>query len=141
VANHRRETGLDSVAANPPGLPPVPAPGPRSPPRSSPDPLGLWFRRQAPGTHHIFTQDHGIVLGNCLGSPLPVRKRFPRGQARPMFIPADGLRIYRVPQSACRKRPPLISRWHCSWKKVFYSSMLVPIICAYDFVRMISFCV
>jgi len=26
VANHRRETGLDSITANPPGLPHVPAP-------------------------------------------------------------------------------------------------------------------
>jgi len=79
VANHRRKTGLDSIAANPPGLPHVPAPGPRSPPRSSPDPLGLWSRRQASGTHHIFAQNHGVVLGDCLGSPLHVRKWFPRG--------------------------------------------------------------
>jgi len=79
VANHLRETGLDCIAANPPGLPQVPAPGPRSPPRSSPDPLGLSSRRQAPGTYHIFRQNHGDVLGYCLSSPLHVRKRFPRG--------------------------------------------------------------
>ena len=79
MANHRRQSGLDSMVTNPPGLPHVPAPGPRSPPRSSPDPLGLWSHRQAPGTHHIFAQNHGVVLGDCLGSPLHDRKRFPTG--------------------------------------------------------------
>jgi len=59
----RRKTGLDSTAGNPPGLPHVPAPEPGSPPRSSPDPLGLWSRPQAPGTHHPFTQNHRVVLG------------------------------------------------------------------------------
>jgi len=78
VANHRRETGLDSLAANPPRLPHVPASGPRCPPPSSPDPLGLWSCRQAPGTHHIFAQNPGVILGDCLGSPFHVRKRFPR---------------------------------------------------------------
>jgi len=78
VANHRRQTGLDSIAANPPGLPHVRAPGPRCPRRSSPDPLGLWSRRQAPGTHHIFAQNHGVVLGDSLSLPSHVRKGFPR---------------------------------------------------------------
>ena len=66
MANHRHQTGLDSIATNPPGLPHVPALGPRSPTRSSPDPLGLWSRRQAPGTHHIFAQNHGVVVTGAL---------------------------------------------------------------------------
>ena len=78
VVNHGRETGLDSIAANPPGSPHVPAPGPRCPSRS-PDPLVLWSRRQAPGTHHILAQNHAVVLGDCLGSPLHVRRKFPSG--------------------------------------------------------------
>jgi len=78
VANHHCETGLDSIAVNLPGLPHIPAPGPCSPSRSSPDPLGLWSHRQVPGTHHIFVQNHGVVLGDCLDSPLHVQKRFLR---------------------------------------------------------------
>jgi len=78
VANHHRETGLDSIAANPPGLPHVAAPGPRFPPPSSPDPLGLWSSHQEPGIHHIFAQNQGRILGDCLGSPLHVRKRPPK---------------------------------------------------------------
>ena len=83
MANHRRETVFDSIAANPPGLLHVPAPGPCSPPRLFPDLLGLWSRRQGPGTHHIFTQNHGGVLGDCLGSPLHIRKWLPRGYGSP----------------------------------------------------------
>jgi len=89
VANHRRQTGLDSIAANPPGLPHVPAPGPRSSPPSSPDPLELWSLCQVPGTHDIFAQNHGVGLGNCLGSPLHVSKRFPRGQGSP-YVDSGG---------------------------------------------------
>jgi len=89
VANHRRQTGLDSIAANPPGLPNFPSPGPRSPPRSSPDPLGLWSRLQAPGTHHIFVQNCGDAFGDCLGLPLNVRKPFPRGQGSP-YVHSSG---------------------------------------------------
>jgi len=72
VANHRRQTGLDTIATNPPGLPHLPAPGPRSPLQSSPDSLGLWSSCQVPDTHDIFAQNHGGVLSDCLSSPLHV---------------------------------------------------------------------
>ena len=72
MANHGCQTGLDSIAANPPGLPHVTAPGPRSPPRSSADALGLWSHCPAPGTHGLLAQNHSVVLGNCLSSPLHV---------------------------------------------------------------------
>jgi len=83
VANYCRETGLDSIAANPPGLPHIPAPRPLSPARLYLDTLGLWSRCQAPGTHHIFGQSHGVILGDCLGSPGPVRTWFPRVYGSP----------------------------------------------------------
>jgi len=69
MANNRCKTGLDSIAANPSGLPHLPAQGPGSPPQTSPHPPGLWSHCQAPGTHHIFAQNHTVVLGDCLSSP------------------------------------------------------------------------
>jgi len=138
VVNHRHETGLDSITANQPGLPHVSAPGPHSSPPSSPDPRGLG----------LVIKYLIIMISSCkitalfeaIASvrPCTFESGLPGSKARPMFIPVDGLRIYSVAQRSGRKRPPLISRWHCSWKEVFYSSMLVHIIYAYDFVRMIS---
>jgi len=73
--------------------------------------------------------------------PCTFQSGFQAGQAHPISIPADCLTISWVPLSTCRMWPPLMSTSHCSWKKAFYSSMWVDIICAYDFVCMISLCV
>ena len=59
--SHPDETGLDSVAANLPILPDLPAPGSHSTQQSSPDLLRLWSHCRAPGTSHILSQNHGVV--------------------------------------------------------------------------------
>ena len=75
MLSYGRQTCLDCMAANQPGLPHVPAPEPRSPRRLSPDALGLWSCRPVPGTQHIFGQNQGVVLGDCLGWLLRIQKR------------------------------------------------------------------
>jgi len=80
VANHWRKTGLDSIPANLSRLSDVPAPGPCFPPQSSSDPLGLLSRRQVPGAHHMFAQNHMVAIGYWLGSPLPLGNLFRKGR-------------------------------------------------------------
>ena len=77
--SHLDQTGLDSVAANPPRLPDVPAPGSRSLKQLSPDLARLLSHCRVPGTRHILSQNHGVVSADFPGLPAHVRRQFPNG--------------------------------------------------------------
>ena len=141
MANHRCQIGLDSIAPNPPGLPHIPAQDVVLLHDHLLIHLGLGLVVKCLVLITSSRTITGLFYVIASVPPCTFKSGFKGGKACPIFIPVDVLRIDWVPQSPCRNRRLLISRWHCSWGKVFHSSMLVHIICAYDFVRMISLCV
>jgi len=94
VANHRGQTGLDSIAASPPGWPHLPAPGPRSSPRLPSDLRGLWSTPKGLVLIILWRKITGLFSAIPSVRPCTFASGFQGGKARPIVLPADGLRIY-----------------------------------------------
>ena len=78
MVNHRRRTGLDSIAAHRPRFLDAPTLDSRSPQQSSPYPLLPSSYRQAPGTRHIRWQNCNVLLDDCLSLLAHIQRQFPK---------------------------------------------------------------